>query len=215
MKHKTSVKHENVNETKKDLLKNSFISIVYFMGVILRILFVFIANYLCSWIIYGVIYLCYSLDTGVSSIPKDSQFHTFSHFCFSLFSNLCCAFGVREWYWTRSHLGEFAIDAGCVRDLKIFSAFLLLLSQPPFWICRKKDFNKKWLADVEKIRTIINTAINSISDLTTSNESQSIRDKLKAIQITAIEREIHKSLGKLNDFNIYFVSPFRFIPFSI
>lgn len=56
--------------------------------------------------------------------------------------------------------------------------------------------NKKWLGDVEKIRTIINAAIISISDSTTSNVSTQTRDKLKAIQVTATEKEILKALGK-------------------
>lgn len=52
------------------------------------------------------------------------------------------------------------------------------------------------MGDVDRLRTIINTAITSISDSTTSNESTLLRDKLKAIQITATEMEIHKALGK-------------------
>lgn len=61
---------------------------------------------------------------------------------------------------------------------------------------RNKDFNKNWLSDVDKLRTVINTAINGINDSSISAESMQIRDKLKAIQITAIEKEIHKAFGK-------------------
>lgn len=65
---------------------------------------------------------------------------------------------------------------------------------------REKDLNKKWIGDVDRLRTIINTAITSILDCstTTSSESAQLRDKLKAIQITATEMEIHKALGKYN-----------------
>lgn len=62
--------------------------------------------------------------------------------------------------------------------------------------CRENDLNKKWIADVDRLRTIINTAITSISDCGTTSESTVLRDKLKAIQITATEMEIHKALGK-------------------
>lgn len=61
---------------------------------------------------------------------------------------------------------------------------------------REKDLNKKWIADVDKLRTIINAAISTISDC--GPESTQLRDKLKAIQITATEMEIRKALGKFN-----------------
>lgn len=61
---------------------------------------------------------------------------------------------------------------------------------------RNKDLYKKWIGDVDRLRTIINTAITSILDSTSSNESAQLQDKLKAIQITAMEVEISKALGK-------------------
>lgn len=61
---------------------------------------------------------------------------------------------------------------------------------------REKDLYKKWIGDVDILRTIINTAITSILDGTTSGESAQLRDKLKAIQITCTEMEIYKALGK-------------------
>lgn len=64
-----------------------------------------------------------------------------------------------------------------------------------YW-SREKDLNKKWIADVDRLRTAINTTITSILDCTTSGESAVLRDKLKAIQTTATEMEIHKALGK-------------------
>lgn len=63
---------------------------------------------------------------------------------------------------------------------------------------RNKDLYKKWIGDVDRLRTIINTAITSILDCTISSESAQLRDKVKAIQITAMEMEIHKALGKFN-----------------
>lgn len=63
---------------------------------------------------------------------------------------------------------------------------------------RNKDLYKKWIGDVDRLRTIINTAITSILDCTISSESAQLRDKLKAIQITAMEMEIYKALGKFN-----------------
>lgn len=65
-----------------------------------------------------------------------------------------------------------------------------------WWRRREADLNKKWIADVDRLRTIINTAITFISDCSTSSESAQLRDKLKAIHITATEMEIHKALGK-------------------
>lgn len=67
-----------------------------------------------------------------------------------------------------------------------------------FVVClhRNKASNKHWLSDVDKLRTVINTAINGIDDSSISVESMQIRDKLKAIQTTATEKEIHKALGK-------------------
>lgn len=56
---------------------------------------------------------------------------------------------------------------------------------------------KAWLADIDRLRMAISTAINSIID-TTSCESTQIRDKLKAIHLTATEIEIHKAIGKSN-----------------
>lgn len=67
---------------------------------------------------------------------------------------------------------------------------------------RNKDLYKKWIGDVDRLRTIINTAITSILDCTISSESAQLRDKVKAIQITAMELEIYKALGKFN-LNIY------------
>lgn len=77
---------------------------------------------------------------------------------------------------------------------------------------REKDLNKNWLLNVEKIRTIINIAINSINESSILDESTQIRDKLKAIQITAIENEIQTALGKLQMFtqSIYFYLFFYF-----
>lgn len=63
---------------------------------------------------------------------------------------------------------------------------------------RNKDLYKKWIGDVDRLRTIINTAITSILDCTISSESAQLRDKVKAIQITAMEMEIYKALGKFN-----------------
>lgn len=61
---------------------------------------------------------------------------------------------------------------------------------------REKDLYKKWIGDVDTLRTIIHTAITSILDGTTSSESAQLREKLKAIQITCMEMEIYKALGK-------------------
>lgn len=71
--------------------------------------------------------------------------------------------------------------------------------------CREKNLNKKWIADVDRLRTMINTAITSISDCSTSSELAQLRNKSKAIQITATEMEIHKALGKSKEysFSIY------------
>lgn len=69
--------------------------------------------------------------------------------------------------------------------------------------CREKDLNKKWIADVDRLRTIINTAITSISDCSTSSESAYLRNKSRAIPITAMEMEIHRALGKKNTYNTY------------
>lgn len=66
------------------------------------------------------------------------------------------------------------------------------------WYHREKDLYKKWIGDVDRLRTIINTAITSILDCSTSSESAQLRDKLKAIQITGTEMEIYKALGKSN-----------------
>lgn len=61
---------------------------------------------------------------------------------------------------------------------------------------RNKDLYKKWIGDVDRLRTIINTAITTILDCTMSSESAQLLDKLRAIQITAMELEIAKALGK-------------------
>lgn len=83
---------------------------------------------------------------------------------------------------------------------------------------REKDLHKKWIGDVDRLRTIINTAITSILDCsttTTSSESAQLRDKLKAIQITATEMEIHKALGKSNHLHILSLQSFESFGFVI
>lgn len=65
--------------------------------------------------------------------------------------------------------------------------------------------NKKWIADVDRLRTMINTAITSISDCSTSSELAQLRNKSKAIQITATEMEIHKALGKSKVYSFLFI----------
>lgn len=81
-------------------------------------------------------------------------------------------------------------------------SLLLIYEKKNGWILwqlrREKDLNGKWIDDVDELRTIINTAIISFLDCSTTSESTLLQEKLRAIQCTAMEMEIFKALGKLS-----------------
>ena len=56
--------------------------------------------------------------------------------------------------------------------------------------------NEKWLAQADCLRNAIDTAIAKA--LTTATGEQQLCDKLKAIKVTALEREINGALGKFS-----------------
>lgn len=63
---------------------------------------------------------------------------------------------------------------------------------------RQDEFNEKWLAQADSLRNAIDTSIHRIltSSTTATTADQQICDKLKAIKVTALEREINRALGK-------------------
>lgn len=56
--------------------------------------------------------------------------------------------------------------------------------------------NEKWLAQADSLRHAIDVAIHRALTHSTTGGQQQLCDKLKAIKVTALEREINKALGK-------------------
>lgn len=71
-----------------------------------------------------------------------------------------------------------------------------LISSPLSY--RQDEFNEKWLAQADSLRNAIDTSIQRIltSSAATATLDQQLCDKLKAIKVTALEREINRALGK-------------------